>query len=241
MLVAKLSMGALAQGDLWFAGTTKNPWNIQQGSSGSSAGSASATAAGLVGFSIGTETLGSIISPSTRCGVTGLRPTYGRVSRYGAMGLSWTMDKIGPLCRSVEDCALVLNAMYGPDGHDATTIDAPFDWNPAMPLSGLKIGYTSAEVRAQGPGGGGGGGGNPPHAPTLAERKKMYDDALEALRKAGAKLEEVEIPQTSAQSIIFLLQAEAAAAFDDITRDGQVTKLRGQGRGDWPNSFRTSR
>src|SRR6266852_560845 len=144
VLVAKLSMGALAQGGRWFGGMTRNPWQVEEdktGSSGSSAGPAAATAAGLVGFSVGTETLGSIISPSSRCGVTGLRPTYGRVSRYGAMGLSWTMDKIGPICRSVEDCALVLHAMHGPDGHDVTTIDAPFDWNPAAPLAGMKIGY----------------------------------------------------------------------------------------------------
>ncbi len=236
VLVAKTSMGALAQGDVWFAGTTKNPWNIEQGSSGSSAGSASSTAAGLVGFSIGTETLGSIVSPSSRCGVAGLRPTYGRVSRYGAMGLSWTMDKIGPICRSVEDCALVLNAMYGPDGHDVTTIDAPFDWNPIAPLSSLKIGYLKAEFERMGAGRG--GRGNPAQAEA---RKKIYEDALDALRKAGANLQEAELPETNAQQISFLLQAEAAAAFDDITRDGRVTQLRGQGRGDWPNSFRTSR
>jgi Asp-tRNA(Asn)/Glu-tRNA(Gln) amidotransferase A subunit family amidase len=244
VLLAKLSMGALAQGDVWFAGTTKSPWDINVGSSGSSAGSASATAGGLVGFAIGTETLGSIVSPSSRCGVTGLRPTYGRVSRYGAMALSWTMDKIGPICRSVEDCALVLNAMYGPDGHDVTTIDAPFDWNPAAPLANLKIGYFKAEFdRQQGFGGGGGGRGanNPNAAQNAADRKKLYDVALDALRKAGAKLEEAELPQTNAQQIVFLLQAEAAAAFDDITRDGRVTQLRGQGAGDWPNSFRTSR
>jgi Asp-tRNA(Asn)/Glu-tRNA(Gln) amidotransferase A subunit family amidase len=234
VLLAKLSMGALAQGDVWFTGRTNSPWDLNQGSSGSSAGSASATAGGLVGFSIGTETLGSIISPSSRCGVTGLRPTYGRVSRYGAMALSWTMDKIGPICRSVEDCALVLNAMYGPDGHDVTTIDAPLDWNPASPLTAMKIGYVKAEFeRTQG-----GRGGTPEQA---AARKKLYDDALEALRKAGAKLEEAELPQTDTQDVVFLLQAEAAAAFDDITRDGQVAKLRAQGRGDWPNSFRTSR
>jgi Asp-tRNA(Asn)/Glu-tRNA(Gln) amidotransferase A subunit family amidase len=236
VLVAKLSMGALAQGDVWFAGTTKNPWNIEQGSSGSSAGSASATSAGLVGFSIGTETLGSIISPSSRCGVAGLRPTYGRVSRYGAMALSWTMDKIGPICRSAEDCALVLNAMYGPDGHDVTTIDAPLDWNPSTPLSSLKIGYVKSEFdRTQTFGG---RGGTPEQA---AARKQIYDDALDALRKAGAKLEAVELPKTDAQFVTFLLEAEAAAAFDDITRDGRVAQLRGQGRGDWPNSFRTAR
>src|SRR6266704_3290497 len=133
VLVAKLSMGALAQGPKWFGGVTRNPWNPNEdrnGSSGSSAGPASATAAGLVGFSIGTETLGSIVSPSSRCGVTGLRPTSGRISRYGAMGLSWTMDKIGPICRGVEDCAAALDAIYGPDGHDLTVGDAPFNWNP---------------------------------------------------------------------------------------------------------------
>src|SRR2546428_604387 len=128
VLVAKLSMGALAQGGLWFGGMTKNPWKIEESSSGSSAGPASATAAGLVSFSVGTETLGSIISPSSRCGVVGLRPTYGRISRYGAMGLSWTMDKIGPICRTVEDCALVLRALYGPDGRDITVADVPFRW-----------------------------------------------------------------------------------------------------------------
>jgi Asp-tRNA(Asn)/Glu-tRNA(Gln) amidotransferase A subunit family amidase len=261
VLLAKLSMGALAQGDRWFAGMTKSPWNIEQGSSGSSAGSASATAGGLVGFSIGTETSGSILSPSQRCGVTGLRPTYGRVSRYGAMGLSWTMDKIGPICRTAEDCALVLNAMYGPDGHDVTTIDAPLDWNPAQPLASLKIGYLKTEFeRTQGFGGGGGGRGgggraggagaaNPPTAEERATaaaaaeaRKKMYDEALEVLRKAGAKLEPVEVPASAQPGpLYFILSAEAAAAFDDITRDGRVGMLSGQAAGDWPNSFRTSR
>ena len=235
VLLAKLSMGALAQGDKWFGGVTKNPWNLEQGSSGSSAGSASATSAGLVGFSIGTETLGSIVSPSTRCGVTGLRPTYGRVSRYGAMGLSWTMDKIGPICRSVEDTALVLNAMHGPDGHDVTTIDAPFDWNPAAPLASLKIGYLKSEFERTG---GFGRGGNPE---AVAARKKMYEDALEALRKAGAKIEEAQLPEMNAGPQIVILNAEAGAAFDDITRDGRVAQLSGQSDGDWPNSFRTSR
>ena len=151
VLVAKLSMGALAQGDRWFRGQTKNPWNPddpspqRSGSSGSSAGPGSATAAGLVGFGIGTETRGSIISPSSANGVTGLRPTYGRISRFGAMALSWTMDKIGPMCRSVEDCALVFNAIYGPDGRDDTVVDAPFVWNPDVPLSKLRIGYIKSE------------------------------------------------------------------------------------------------
>jgi len=145
VLVAKLSMGALAQGGVWFGGSTRNPWNTERSSSGSSAGPGAATAAGLVGFAIGTETLGSIISPSVTNGVTGLRPTYGRVSRHGAMALSWTMDKIGPRCRSVEDCVLVLNAIYGADGHDDTVTDAPFDWNPERPILSLRIGYLQRE------------------------------------------------------------------------------------------------
>src|ERR1700722_10815602 len=139
VLMAKLSMGALAQGDLWFNGRTRNPWNTESGSSGSSAGSASATAAGLVGFALGTETLGSIVSPSNECGTVGLRPTYGRVSRKGAIALSWTMDKIGPICRGVEDCALVLNAIYGPDGHDRSVGIDPFHWEPRKPLKNLKV------------------------------------------------------------------------------------------------------
>ncbi len=228
VLVAKLSMGALAMGGRWFAGMTRNPWQPEEertGSSGSSAGSASATSAGLVGFSLGTETLGSIVSPSSRCGVVGLRPTYGRVSRYGAMGLSWTMDKIGPICRGVEDCALVLDAIYGPDGRDMTVGDAAFNWNADRPLSQMRIGYVKAEFEE---------GNN-------EERKKMYQEALDALRGAGAKLEPMELPKFSTQSLRIILNAEASAAFDDITRDGRVNQLSGQGPGDWPNSFRTAR
>lgn len=235
VLLAKLSMGALAMGGRWYAGMTRNPWQPDEtniGSSGSSAGSASATSAGLVGFSIGTETLGSIVSPSSRCGVTGLRPTYGRISRYGAMGLSWTMDKIGPICRGVEDCALVLDALYGPDGHDRTVEDVPFNWNPTRPLAQMKIGYIAAEFEGRG------GGNNQQNAD---ERKKMYDRALEDLRRAGAKLEPFELPKFDAGSLRIILNAEAATAFDDITRDGRVNQLSGQRAGDWPNSFRTSR
>jgi Asp-tRNA(Asn)/Glu-tRNA(Gln) amidotransferase A subunit family amidase len=231
-LLAKLSMGALAQGGRWFAGMTRNPWQPEEtniGSSGSSAGSASATAAGLVGFAIGTETLGSIVSPSSRCGVTGLRPTYGRVSRYGAMGLSWTMDKIGPICRGVEDCALVLDAIYGPDGRDITVGDAAFNWNPARPLAQMRIGYVKAEFGQRG------------NQSAGEERKNIYQEALDALRQAGAKLEPIELPHFSAQSLRIILNAEAAAAFDDITRDGRVNQLSGQSANDWPNSFRTSR
>ena len=238
VLVAKLSMGALAMGGRWFKGMTRNPWQPEEtniGSSGSSAGSASATSAGLVGFAIGTETLGSIVSPSSRCGITGLRPTYGRVSRYGAMGLSWTMDKIGPMCRSVEDCALVLSAIYGPDGHDLTVEDVPFNWNPDRPLSQMKIGYIKDEFEPTGGGGGGNQGGN------ADERRKMYADALDALRKAGANLQPFELPKFDSQSLRTILNAEAAAAFDDITRDGRVNQLSGQSPNDWPNSFRTAR
>jgi Asp-tRNA(Asn)/Glu-tRNA(Gln) amidotransferase A subunit family amidase len=236
VLLAKLSMGALAQGGRWFAGVTRNPWQPEEdrtGSSGSSAGSASATSAGLVGFSIGTETLGSIVSPSSRCGVTGLRPTYGRVSRYGAMGLSWTMDKIGPICRGVEDCALVLDAIYGPDGRDITVGDAAFNWNPDRPLAQMRIGYVKAEFEPGNPQGG--------NQANREERKKIYQEALDALRQAGAKLEPMELPKFSAQSLRIILNAEAATAFDDITRDGRVNQLSGQSPGDWPNSFRTAR
>jgi len=239
VLVAKLSMGALAQGGRWFAGMTRNPWQpeeTQTGSSGSSAGPASATAAGLVGFSIGTETLGSIVSPSSRCGVTGLRPTYGRVSRYGAMGLSWTMDKIGPICRGVEDCAAALHAIYGPDGKDITVGDAPFNWNPDTNIGTLRIGYLKTEFD---------GPTTPPaneQQRTQAEqRRAVYKTALEALEKAGAKLTPIELPKFSAGSLRFILSAEAATAFDDITRDGRVNQLSGQSPGDWPNTFRTSR
>ena len=149
VLVAKLTLGALAMGDWWYGGQTKNPWNTEQGSSGSSAGPGSATAAGLVGFGIGTETWGSIVSPSTRNGVTGLRPTFGRVSRYGAMALSWTMDKIGPMCRSVEDCALVFNAIYGPDGRDQTVLDYPFNWDADLDIKKLRIGYYKSAFEAE--------------------------------------------------------------------------------------------
>jgi Asp-tRNA(Asn)/Glu-tRNA(Gln) amidotransferase A subunit family amidase len=224
VLIAKLSMGALAQGGLWFGGMTRNPWKTEDTSSGSSAGSASTTAAGLVGFALGTETLGSIVSPCSRCGATGLRPTYGRVSRYGAMGLSWTMDKIGPICRGVEDCAAVLAAIYGPDGRDRTVTDIPFHWSPATPLGSLRIGYLKAELE-QGD----------------AEQQGLYKEALEALRKAGAKPEPMELPKFSTGSLRFVLSAEAATAFDDLTRSGGVNQLSGQAPGDWPNVFRTSR
>lgn len=228
VLVAKLSMGALAQGGRWFAGMTRNPWQVEEdriGSSGSSAGPASATAAGLVGFSIGTETLGSIISPSSRCGVAGLRPTYGRVSRFGAMGLSWTMDKIGPICRGVEDCAAALDAIYGPDQKDLTVGDVPFNWRPDTPLGSMRIGYLKTEFDLQ----------------TDPERKAIYQQALDALKTAGANLQPIELPKFSTAALRIILVAEAATAFDDITRSGAINQLSGQEPGDWPNTFRSSR
>jgi Asp-tRNA(Asn)/Glu-tRNA(Gln) amidotransferase A subunit family amidase len=262
VLVAKLSMGALAQGDRWFRGQTKNPWNPDHpqrgGSSGSSAGPGSATAAGLVGFSLGTETRGSIISPSAVNGVAGLRPTYGRVSRHGAMALSWTMDKIGPMCRSVEDCALVFNAIYGPDGRDDTVVDAPFAWNPDVPLSKLRIGYIKAEFdarpetgrgeargggrgdaagRGEAAGRGGGRGGIPPEE--REAQRKLLNDALDVYRSLGATLQPVELTATRiAGPINFILTTEAAAAFDDLTRSAGIND---PSLGNWPNAFRAHR
>ncbi|MDX6575314.1 MAG: hypothetical protein QOE96_1267 [Blastocatellia bacterium] len=239
VLVAKLSMGALAQGPKWFGGVTRNPWTPDEdrlGSSGSSAGPASATSAGLVGFSIGTETLGSIVSPASRCGVTGLRPTYGRISRYGAMGLSWTMDKVGPICRGVEDCAAALDALYGPDDHDLTVGSAAFNWSPDVPLSSLRVGYLKTEFD-----GAGFQPQNDQQRQQMAQRRAMYQEALNALEKAGVKMTAIELPKFPTQNIRYILTAEAATAFDDITRDGRVNQLSGQDAGDWPNSFRTSR
>ena len=238
VLVAKLSMGALAQGGVWFGGSTHNPWNIERSSSGSSAGPGAATAAGLVGFSIGTETLGSIISPSSTNGVTGLRPTYGRVSRYGAMALTWSMDKLGPMCRSVEDCVLVLNAIYGTDGRDDTVTDAPLVWNPDVPLGSLRIGYIASEFE-----GAPAANANPnANSAQATARRAAWSTALDVFRKAGAKLEPITMPDFPTNAIGFVLSAEAAAAFDDLTRNReQLASLTGQSPGDWPNTFRASR
>jgi Asp-tRNA(Asn)/Glu-tRNA(Gln) amidotransferase A subunit family amidase len=226
VLLAKLSMGSLAQGGVWFGGMTRNPWKPETGSSGSSAGPAAATSAGLVGFALGTETRGSIITPSSICGVVGLRPTYGRVSRYGAMALSWTMDKIGPICRSVEDCALVLNAIYGADGRDDTVVDAPFAWKSDARMSKLRIGYVSSEFSSL---------ANPTASPGLLK------ETLDVFTARGAKLEAIELPDFPADAINFILSAEAAAAFDDLTRSKSIDQLTAQGPNDWPNAFRTSR
>ena len=224
VLVAKLTLGALAQGDVWYGGRTRNPWNLEQGSSGSSAGAAAATVAGLVGVSIGSETLGSIVSPSTRCGATGLRPTFGRVSRYGAMALSWSMDKLGPLCRTVEDCALVLSAIHGADGKDPTARDVPFDWDPDVPLSSLRVGYYKSAFDAE-------------------RRTKEFDDqALEVLRSLGVNPIPIELPDSfPIGALRIILSVEAAAAFDELTRSGRDDLLVRQGRGAWPTSFRQSR
>lgn len=224
VLVAKLTLGALAMGDVWFGGRTRNPWDLEQGSSGSSAGSASATVAGLVAFAIGTETLGSIVSPSTRCGATGLRPSFGRVSRHGAMALSWSMDKIGPLCRTVEDCALVFAAIQGPDGMDPTVRDVPFDWDATLPISSLRVGYYQSAFEAD-------------------HRESEFDErALAALRGMGVDLIPVELPTgIPVDAIRFVLSAEAAAAFDELTRGHRDDLLVRQDRGAWPNSFRQAR
>jgi Asp-tRNA(Asn)/Glu-tRNA(Gln) amidotransferase A subunit family amidase len=224
VLVAKTTLGALAMGDVWFGGRTRNPWNPEQGSSGSSAGSAAATAAGLVGFSIGSETLGSIVSPSTRCGVTGLRPTFGRVSRYGAMALSWSMDKLGPICRAVEDCAVVLDAIHGADDKDPTARDVPLDWDPELSLSRLRVGYYRSAFERE------------------RQGKEFDDQVLTVLRSLGIDLIPIELPdQFPLSALRIILSAEAAAAFEELTRSNRDDLLVRQDQEAWPNSFRQSR
>lgn len=229
ILVAKLTLGALAQGDVWFGGRTRNPWNLEQGSSGSSAGSAAATVAGLVGFAIGSETLGSIVSPSTRCGASGLRPTFGRVSRHGAMALSWTMDKLGPICRSVEDCALVLHVIHGADGKDPTARDLPFNWDPAVTPRQLRVGYLKSVFERD-------------RSEDQQEDREADLRVLDVLRDLGADLIPFEFPEdlpTGAMRII--LSAEAAAAFTELTMSGRDDLLVRQGPEGWPNTFRSAR
>lgn len=224
VLCAKLSLGELAWGDVWFGGTTKNPWDLNRGSSGSSAGSASAVAAGLLPFAIGSETLGSIVSPSTECGTTGLRPTFGRVPRTGAMALSWSMDKLGPICRTVEDCALVFNAILGPDGQDATVLDAPFNYDGGKTsLKGLKIGYVKADFERAYP------------------NRAADSLTLNVLRKLGATLVPMQLPELPVGDISFVLGVEAAAAFDELTRDGRDDQMVRQIKNAWPNVFRAAR
>jgi len=258
VLVAKLTLGALAQGDKWFGGMTRNPWNAEHGSSGSSAGSASATAAGCVAFAIGSETLGSISSPATRCGVTGLRPSFGLVPRTGAMALSWSMDKLGPLCRAVEDCALVLHAIYGPDSYDRSVKSAAFNWDATLDWRKLHVGYLKSDFERK---------PQPLEPPKqteteTAEEKKQREErakraemframqeydrrfndaALEQLRNMGVRLIPAEIPKFPYDAMVPLLSAEAAAAFDELTRSGRDALLTEQGPGDWPNTFRAAR
>ncbi len=202
VLVAKLTLGEIAWGDVWYGGMTRNPWNLKQGSRGSSAGSAAATAAGLVAFGIGSETWGSIVSPSTRCGTTGLRPTYGRVSRKGAMALAWSMDKVGAICRTVEDCAIVLNAIYGPDGADQSVYDLPFNYDPEMKLSSLRIGYLKSDFDS------------------VKTNRENNDSTLAVLRRLGANLIPIELPKYPIGDLSIILSAEAGAAFDELTRSG---------------------
>ena len=253
VLIAKLTLGALAQGDVWFGGKTRNPWNTKQGSSGSSAGPASAVSAGCVAFAIGSETLGSISSPSTRCGVTGHRPTFGLVPRTGAMALSWSMDKLGPICHTAEDAALVLHAIAGADGQDRSvrpdTRTAAF--TPPLEIGSLRVGFLEkafAEPALQAPAP---DADKPETDAQRTQRQRRYESAkydnrydragLEALRGMGVNLIPVALPDLPYQSISKVLGVEAAAAFDEITRNGRVDLLTAQSPGDWPNQFRTAR
>jgi Asp-tRNA(Asn)/Glu-tRNA(Gln) amidotransferase A subunit family amidase len=219
VLVAKLALGALAQGDLWFGGRTRNPWDKERGSSGSSAGSACSVAAGLLPFALGTETLGSIVSPCRECGVGGLRPTFGAVSRHGAMPLSWTMDKVGPIARSAPDLALVFDLIRGADGLDPSARDCAFPFAPARGLEGLRVGVLQGE--------------------RVLERD---DDRrfLAWLEGQGLAPKPVTLPAVS-PALRVMLSAEAAAAFDELLRAGRLGELPGQGDGDWPNRMRTAR
>lgn len=199
VLLAKLTLGAIAMGDDWYGGRTLNPWNLEEGSSGSSAGSAAATAAGLVPFAIGSETLGSIVSPSRRCGTTGLRPTFGRVSRYGCMPLAWSFDKLGPLCRSVEDCALVFTAIAGPDGRDPTVTTHPFTWSAGTDISTLKVGYTGKEE----------------------ERPE-----IKTLKELGVELVKIDLPEDlPVGALTMMLDVESASMFYDLWKDGNEEGL----------------
>ena len=258
VLVAKFALGELAMGDKWFGGRTRNPWNPALGSSGSSAGSASAVAAGCVGFAIGSETLGSISSPSTRCGTTGLRPSFGMVPRTGAMALSWTMDKLGPICRSVQDCALVLDVIHGPDGKDLSAgASIDFHWNPDSDWRSLRIGYFKSDfdplppVQLKDA-----VAGETPEDTKKREDanaaaqdeytrrtydKKFEQAALDKLTKMGVNLIPVELPKLPWDAMVPLLTAEAAAAFDDLTMSGRDKLLTEQGPEDWPNDFRIAR
>lgn len=226
VLIAKLTLGELAMGDVWFGGMTRNPWDLKQGSSGSSAGSGSAVAAGCVGFAVGTETLGSIVSPSVRNGTTGLRPTFGRVSRHGAMPLSWTMDKIGAMARSVEDCALVFAAIQGADGKDPTLHNIPFAWDAGLPLSKIRVGIDAesfAEVAKD------------------KKRKPLYDGVAEKLKALGITTKPVTLPKMNpAYGAIAgtVINVEGAAAFTELNLSGGLAQLAQQKEDSWPNTFR---
>jgi Asp-tRNA(Asn)/Glu-tRNA(Gln) amidotransferase A subunit family amidase len=222
VLVAKLTLGALAWGDVWYGGKTRNPWNTEQGSSGSSAGPGSATAAGLVAFAIGSETWGSIVSPATRNGVTGLRPTFGTVSKTGAMALAWSMDKLGPMCRSVDDCALVYSVIKGTDGKDHSVVDVPFQVPTKKALKSLRIGYIESAFKDT----------------STSDNDRAV---LDRLRQLGFKLIPIELPEFPTTSLSFLLNVEAAAAFDELTRTNRDDELVRQVKWAWPNKFREAR
>jgi Asp-tRNA(Asn)/Glu-tRNA(Gln) amidotransferase A subunit family amidase len=222
VLVAKLSLGALALNDVWFGGQTKNPWNLDEGASGSSAGPGAAVAAGLVGFAIGSETQGSIVSPSMRDGVTGLRPTFGRVPRTGAMTLSWTCDKLGVMARGVEDTMLVLEAIKGPDEKDVACIPAGLNFDAGKSVAGLKVGYFPEWMKTS--------------PATVVDRA-----AMETVKKLGMELVEVSLPDWPYDSLNIILFAESAAAFEEITLNHQVDELKMQVPDAWPNTFRQSR
>ena len=219
ILVAKLSSGALALTAQWFGGVTRNPWNTQQDASGSSAGPGSATAAGLVAFSIGTDTGGSVILPSARNGLTGMRPTFGRVSRYGAMALAWTQDTVGPMCRSAEDCALVFNAIYGPDGKDNTVLDVPFAWDATADVTQLRVGYLRSAF------------GDSPAGQLRGEAslelatRRNNEEALRVIRSLGVQVVPFDLPDVAIEAIDFIRYAETAAAFDDLTRSGRLREV----------------
>ena len=225
VLVAKFTLGALAMGDYWYGGRTKNPWNLKFGSSGSSAGSTSATVAGLVPYAIGTETYGSIISPSSTCGATGLRPTFGSISRSGAMTLSWSLDKAGPICRSAEDDAVVFAYLHGTDGKDASAVNMPFNYNGKADFTKLRIGYAKNYFNKK---------------DTMGNESSV----LQALRKSGANLVPVDFPDSGVYNINIMgivIGAECAAAFDEFTRSDLDDMMTRQGKFDWPNQFRSAR
>ena len=226
VLIAKFTLGALAQGDWWFGGRTKNPWNQNFGSSGSSAGSASATVAGLVPFAIGTETLGSIISPSHTCGATGLRPTFGSISRTGAMTLCWSLDKIGPICRDAEDAAIVFNYIKGTDGKDPGTVNKPFNYSVKTDIKKLRIGYAKN------------------YFDRIKDTSANEWKVLKAYEQMGVQLIPVTFPDSGVYNydiVGITLGSESAAAFDELTRTGLDDQLTRQNRNDWPNYFRTAR